>query len=88
MLGFLVCWGMNFNSLYPRRMFLLPLHYLTFETVHRQCCTLNHVLQKSDTCPFVQLEEMAVEMFESIMQEDNIPIDMSSAKEPMSLSDY
>ena len=46
------------------------------------------MLQKSETCPFVQLEEVAVEMFESIMQQDNIPIDMSSAEEPMSLSDY
>ena len=46
------------------------------------------MLQKSDTCPFVQLEEVAVEMFESIMWQDNIPIDMSSAEEPMSLSDY
>ena len=27
-------------------------------------------------------------MFESIMRPDNIPIDMSSAEEPMSLSDY
>ena len=27
-------------------------------------------------------------MFESIMRQDNIPIDMSSAEEPMSLSDY
>ena len=79
---------MNFNSLYSRRMILLPLVYLTFETVHYQCCTLNHVLRKCDTCPFVQLEEMAIEMFESIMQQDNIPIDMSSAEEPMSFSDY
>ena len=31
---------------------------------------------------------MAIEMFESIMRQDNIPIDMSSAEEPMSLSDY
>ena len=29
---------------------------------------------------------MAIEMFESIMRQDNI--DMSSAEEPMSLSDY
>ena len=51
-------------------------------------CILNHVLRKSDTCPFVQLKEMTVEMFEFIMRQDNIPIDMSSAEEPMSLSDY
>ena len=31
---------------------------------------------------------MAIEMFESIMRQDNIPIYMSSAEEPMSLSDY
>ena len=31
---------------------------------------------------------MAIEMFESIMQQDNIPIVMSSMEEPMSLSDY
>ena len=31
---------------------------------------------------------MAIEMFDSIMRQDNIPIDMSSAEEPMSLSDY
>ena len=36
----------------------------------------------------MQLEEMAIEMFESIMRQDNIPIDMSSVEEPMSLSDY
>ena len=46
------------------------------------------MLRKSNTCPFVQLEEMAAEMFESIMRQDNIPIDMSSAEEPMSLSGY
>ena len=38
--------------------------------------------------PFVQLEEMAVEMLKSILRQDNIPIDMSNAEEPMSLSDY
>ena len=36
----------------------------------------------------MQLEENAIEMFESIMRQDNIPIDMSSVEEPMSLSDY
>ena len=29
-----------------------------------------------------------MEMFESIMWQDNIPIDMSTAKDSMSLSDY
>ena len=29
-----------------------------------------------------------MEMFKSIMRKDNIPIDMSSAEEPMFLSDY
>ena len=36
----------------------------------------------------MQLQEVAIEMFKSIMRQDNIPIDMSSAEEPMSLSDY
>ena len=46
------------------------------------------MLLQSQTYPFVQLEEMAIEMFESIMRQDNIPIDMSSSEEPMSLSEY
>ena len=46
------------------------------------------MLQKFDTCPSVQLEEVAVEMFESIIWQDNIPIDMSTTEDPMSLLDY
>ena len=46
------------------------------------------MLLQSQIYPFVQLEEMAIEMFESIMQQDNIPIDMSSSEEPISLSEY